>query len=210
MEGEFKLESPTGKYGHGGARAGAGRPRKTLRQRYTEMNFRMARGEWPEIFAGILKLAKGVNKPHPTILEFRAATWLGERFFPEPRGAPVSVNISQLGGAQLVEALQSGEITPSDAATLMRAKAGVVDLQPTAVSNGNGSAREQLAERLQKLLACRQPSDAETPVDRTAGTEPATEADLDEDIEMDISEEELKASVSSAVMESLRKRGFVE
>jgi hypothetical protein len=51
----------------------------------------MARGEWPEIFAGILKLAKGVNKPHPSMLEFRAATWLGERFFPEPRGPALSL-----------------------------------------------------------------------------------------------------------------------
>jgi hypothetical protein len=128
--------------------------------------------------------------------------------------------------AAVFERVSTGEIDMQTAAELivsyrhmLAAAETRVGLLPPAVSgNGAGqSARDQLGARLARLIQARagapsDTSDADAPGDRTEATE-ATEAAAppsEEDIEVDISEEELKASVNSAVMEALRKRGYVE
>jgi hypothetical protein len=151
---EFALVSPTVKpERRGGSRENSGRRIQRMTRYRDKLNlasWRAGAREHPEILAGILKRAKRLNDPAwtPNKYDAQCAIWVAEHYWPTPRSAPVQVNIDNREG--IVSALESGDLTPSDAAALLRTERL---LPAVSVENGNGdSVRETLAKRLEKAV----------------------------------------------------------
>jgi hypothetical protein len=132
--------------------AGAGRP-KGVPNRASEPIVRAAKERGEELTLKGLQRALNLQDE----IDFKCWVFFMSRLYPKPRSAPIAVSIAQLGSAALVEAVQSGELTASDAAALVRARQQAVDLLPA----GNGKAangqdaRQVLADRLERIVAAR-------------------------------------------------------
>ena len=183
---------------HGGARPGAGRPPGSRNHR-SEINWRIVDETWPRTLQGIAAMALRITDPlfptmprHQQRMILDCALWIGERQFPEPRSAPVQIGITQLNREAVIEAVEAGELTPADAATLIR-----VGQLPgfTAGTNGEQSARETLLERLSRIRADR--AGEPLPVPPASESEPPPPAAMTED--------ELMARVLAAVERKLEE-----
>jgi len=161
MAEEFKLESPnvTPNGRHGGARPGAGRPagRQNVR---SEQNWQIVDEEWPDTLRGIATQARRITDPnfrffsrHEQRLILECAFWIGAREFPEPRSAPVQIGIS-LDREQLITAVESGEMTPSDFGAIVRARQMLVGPDSDEGEAGEDP-RKLFTDRLTRIIATR-------------------------------------------------------
>jgi hypothetical protein len=149
----------------------------------------MASKEWPEIRAGLLKHARRLNEPNhtPSKIELQCALFVAERLWPEPRGAPVQIN--NANHVDVVAALARGELTPPDAATLLRTLSAAAGAGREAMEPGQAVAL--LQERIRRVLVERdrqQALEAAQTAAAPAAIEPGAPEDELEALEREIAE----------------------
>jgi len=174
-----------------------GRP-KGARNKRSAILWQLAECASPEILEQRIAEAKklGEYMEKGDLDRARIAVHCGDslllRTFPKPRSTPVQIDINQFGTGAILAALASGEISPSDAAALIRVS-GDVNI-PLQQAEETIDARMSLADRVQKAIAAREAREHSTavpvvvdveavsvpePADPTTGTETATNGRLD-------------------------------
>jgi hypothetical protein len=141
--------------------AGDGRPKGAGNVRYRALE-RAARAESLPIVMKLIDLAKSGD--------ILAARLILDRIWPRPKSAPITVDLPATGTPdeiraamhELLQRIASGAIAPDDGQAIMGAMKDILTAyvipaygsSAIVVTEGK-SAREQLAERLQKAIAAR-------------------------------------------------------
>lgn len=180
----FKLTPPpntsAGQNRHGGARPGAGRPPGSINRR-SEKNWEIVEEQWPDTLRGVVAQAARINDPsfrffskHEQRLILDCAFWIGARAFPEPKAAPLQIGIA-LDRANLVAAVEAGELTASDAAALGRLKETVFEATAGVPID---SVRAEFSKRLWRIKEAQPaaPDAAATEAPTTPAAAPSAEA----------------------------------
>lgn len=125
----------------------------------SEVVWRMARAATPAIMNRMIERAQKLADD----IDFKCAQVILGRTWPRQRGAPIQINIDNREA--IVAALANGDLTPGDAAGLLRNERL---LPAPAVDESDGkSARDRLADRLVKAVESRPMPEPQLPPELT-------------------------------------------
>jgi hypothetical protein len=162
-------------------RAGFGRP-AGAKNKTSEVIWRMARVATPKIMTRLIERAERLEDE----IDFKCAQVVLSRTWVKPRSAPLlHVDLSGGNGAVL-NAVQAGEITPADAASLMNATSKNALSMPAEA--GGEDIRKVVSDKLEGIINARaaqepegEPAAAPAPEPDTPGCQAANhEPDADE------------------------------
>ena len=159
MQPEFTLEQPDAEHYRDGREvplppAPGGRPKGSKNKLHrADPIWKMARNWTPVIMDQVCRRAARCEDE----IDFRCAQLVLSRTWAKPRSVPLTtIDITQINNPQtLLAAMAQGELTPADAATLVRA----IDAIPGHAVNSElaprSDARERVARKLAGIVAAR-------------------------------------------------------